>query len=107
VADIDLDGEVGRRVRAQIEPAAPGHAVGVGDPETLVRLDAPLAQAPPQRRRATVPDRQPQFLRQDEDEQTQQAPFVVVFEGRRHDLQIPPVIGETNAGLLGEDVQQP
>ena len=64
VSDVHFNSEVRRRIRDQVKSPPARHAMGTGDPETLVRFNAPPPQAPPQGRGAAVLEGQPQLVRE-------------------------------------------
>jgi len=63
MGDVRFDGQIGRRISAQIQPPPAGHPGRVFDPKTIVRLQAAQLATPAHGNRTAAYDRQPQLLR--------------------------------------------
>jgi hypothetical protein len=107
MAHVHLDGEVRRRIGAQVQPPSASHPGGIGDPETFVRLDPTLAPAPPHRHRTALLQRQSQLLRKGGNQAAKKSAVVIVLKERRHDFQLAAVVGQPDARSFRKSPQQP
>ena len=90
---IDLNRKVGRGIDAKVEPPAPSDPRSVGNPETVIGFDpAPASSAAKCDGTATM-HRQSKFFSQDDNEAPEETCIAIVFEQRRHDFELPAIVG--------------
>jgi hypothetical protein len=104
VGDVHLDGQVRRRIDAQVKAALAAHGRFVGDPVAAIRLQpAPPA---PQGGRSSGLAGQAHFLGEGDDQAAQEIRVRLVLVQGTHDLQAPAVVSQADGRALGKGAEQ-